>query len=302
VIAARLPSVQRRSCETRDQASSTAFVGDPSERNHAARSSSGIRTQRPIRRARRLLPFLIFLSEGPADTAAWVAIAWRQRWVRTPHANPDSTTDTGLARVAVSGAEHQRRQYPRLARRKVEAGASQGRRNCVRIPIHLLRRDRRGRPAPTRCPRLARRRWLRSSSHLKKRPSRYWFRKWPSPTGHGFHRKQDPCVDIPESSRARSERGGRRFQARPSGLGRLLPTGRLVGQVRRHRPLCPRAGGNTGQQQTQPPRTRLDGPLHVQLVGESRDLSTHRDSALPDCACAEMNDVGSRVRRRPCTL
>jgi hypothetical protein len=41
---------------------------DPSARNHAAKSSSRMRTQRPMRRARRL-PSLISLRRVPAETA-----------------------------------------------------------------------------------------------------------------------------------------------------------------------------------------------------------------------------------------
>jgi hypothetical protein len=53
---------------------------DPSSRNHAAKSSSRMRTQRPIRRARRL-PSLISLRRVPAETATRDAASGT---VRTP--------------------------------------------------------------------------------------------------------------------------------------------------------------------------------------------------------------------------
>ncbi len=48
-------------------------------------------------------------------------------------------------------------------------------------------------------------------------------------TGHGLDQGQGPRSDDPESSRARPERRRRPAQPRSTGLGRLLPTGQLVG-------------------------------------------------------------------------
>jgi hypothetical protein len=49
-----------------------------------------------------------------------------------------------------------------------------------------------------------------------------------------------------------------KIRAPSSGVG--APTSDRETRQLGHRPLCPRAGGNTGRQETQPPGTKLDGP------------------------------------------
>ena len=46
-------------------------------------------------------------------------------------------------------------------------------------------------------------------------------------------------------------------------------------------------------------RVQLGRPLHVGLARESWDLPTQRNSALPDCACITVNDVGEPCAGEP---
>jgi hypothetical protein len=76
------------------------------------------------------------------------------------------------------------------------------------------------------------------------------------------------------------------------GVGRLLPPRQLGAEVRRDRPLRPRAFGDLGQCEARPPRTELATPPHGGVAGPPRRLSPQRNGALRDCACLAVNEVG----------
>ena len=129
-----------------------------------------------------------------------------------------------------------------------------------------------------------------------KRPGRYWLHKWPSPRAMASIRGKVRALTDSESSRTRTGRGGRRSQSRLAGLGRLLPTGQLVGQVRRHRRLRPRAGGKTGQQETRPPRDAT-GPTASRGTGWGTSGSTDSPER---CATRLRMRCDERCRRAVC--
>src|SRR6266540_3746020 len=111
-------------------------------------------------------------------------------------------------------------------------------------------------------------------------------------TGDAVRAGQDP---ISHGSEARwlADRGDRgQAQPQPAGLGRLLPPRQLRAEVRRDRPLRPRAFGDLGQCEARAPGTELATPPHGGVAGPPRRLSPQREGALRDCACLAVNDVG----------
>ena len=133
----------------------------------------------------------------------------------------------------------------------------------------------------------------------RKRRGRWWLNKWPSPRAMASIRGKVRDMTAPSRVGLDCERGRRTAQSRAAGLGRLLPARQLVGQVRRDRPLRPRASRDPGQQEARALGVQLVGPLHVGLAGEPRDPPAQWNGALPDCACLTVNDVGEPCAGEP---
>jgi hypothetical protein len=95
-------------------------------------------------------------------------------------------------------------------------------------------------------------------------------------TGDAVRASQDPIAHGSEARRL-ADRGDRgQAQPRLAGLGRLLPPRQLGAEVRRDRPLPPRASGDLDQCEARAPRTELAAPLHGGVAGPPWRLSPRR--------------------------